>query len=739
MTEINVNMLTTNINYLMSRMFSINHIDFTLTSNQINNSRTLQIIAEHSTKKRIDVKLPKQLQNIKKTDLENILHILGLCWTDCDTTSFIEQNFSSAVLCRVLEQSDVYTELLKYFSCSHDLDRIILRYVESQIKEPLIDLGFLVALSESKYIDKLRNRIDPDLIPRLLKCVDMNMLDLKTFVKILGMIKSEDRYRFIDISCLSLERPDDYRVFDPQIALKKIENFSFGVLDDEFMNQIDHRHVFFAGGSLVSCFEDKYHEWSDIDLWVSGDTASDILAHTFNLLGVLRKAYLRHGFDKLIWSCSNNVITCYCVGYLRNIQIIMVEGDASKNVGDFDFDCVKVYMKNRRIYGSIVFIKSVIENKICDVLVDKLKDYRVVKALIKGYKFSDELMQNPIIHRMVSGYKHHKQEHSGYLIHSNDEILTDNDSKRQLSDIICKTRNKFYYPSLSDYDEFANKSMPYHESRVYYMVNMMCGHKQVTTDLNYIEKYLDNIAKTDKGLKFTTQYTEKEKEVYNKLKNIDGIDLDNMYLQTTININRESPRILIPIMYQVDEMATKFDFVTNELVLDSEPFHRFNPHFCNDVNDPKIFGIKLRRMDNKPNHSEIVKIFELIDMFDTSLKELFNAPFTIRDMNNDKDLSIKGAEYHNLIKKVVMCDGDERHDDDHSYVRFHFLIDRKSKLLTEIYEKGQKVHIAQFSDLRNVIKYNSRVILRARFDHLSISKHPKIIFPKLSLTRIDVL
>ncbi len=718
-------------------MFSINHIDFTLTTNQINNSRTLQIIADHSTKKRIDVKLPKHLQNIRKTDLENILYILGLCWTDCDTSSFIEQTFSNAMLCRVLEQSDMYIELLKYFSCSHDLDRVILKYVESQIKEPLIDLGFLMALSESKHIDKLQNRVDPNLIPRLLKCVDMNMLDLKTFVKILGMIKPEDKYRFIDMSYLSLERPDDYRVFDPQIALKKLENFSFGVLDDEFMNQIDHRHVFFAGGSLVSCFEDKHHEWSDIDLWVSGDTASDILAHTFNLLGVLRKAYLRHGFDKLLWSCSNNVITCYCVGYLRNIQIIMVEGDVSKNVGDFDFDCVKVYMKNQRIYGSIVFIKSFIENKICDVVVDKLKDYRVMKALIKGHKFSGDLMQNPIIHRMVSGYEDYKQNHSRYLIHSNDEkkqnaveILIDNDSNRQLSDIICKTRNKFYYPSLSDYDEFGNKSIPYHESRVYYMVNMMCGHKQVTTDLNHIEKYLDNIAKTDKGLKFTTQYTEKEREAYNKLKNIDGIDLDNMYLQTNVNINRELPRILIPIMYQVDGMATKFDFVTNELVLDSEPFQRFDPRFYDDVNDPKIFGIKLRRMDNKPNHSEIVKIFELIDMFDTSLKELFNAPFTIRDMNNDSDLSIKSTEYHNLIK---------RHDDDHSYVRFHLLTDRGSNLLTDIYDKGQKVHIAQLSDLRNVIKYNSRVILRARFDHLSISKHPKLIFPKLSLTRIDVL
>lgn len=771
----------------MSRTFSINHIDFLLSPEQISNSKTLQIIVDHSSKKKIDVKLPKSVQNITKNDLKNILYILGLPEIeDVDDKeqidAFIKHNLSDTVMTCILERYNLYSSLLKYLNSPHDLKYIINRYVELRIESQRIDAQFLISLSKSVLIDKVQNLIRVDQIPHLLRWRDMGVMSMMTFVKILGMVRPEDRYQFIDISSLKLKRlgqdidsddPESNQeiVFDPQIAIKKLDDFSFNVLDADFMNQIDHKHVFFAGGSLISCYEEQQHDWSDIDLWVNADDKMSVLLNTFKLLSVLKEAFERHGYDKLLWSCSNNVVTCYCVGYNRNIQIVMVKGDPSKNVDGFDFDYVKAYMKNHRIYGSIAFIKSFVEKKICDVVVEKLKEFRVVKSLIKGYRFSDELMQNPIINDAVTRYNEYKRlEQAGYQIcpqvvekkeeqikHNNkdDEDLVDmmigEDNKppaRQITDVICKTRNKFYYPSETDYDEFANRLVPYHQSRAYYMINTMCGHKIVSTDLNDIEKYLSNVINSDKGFEFTTQYTAEEREAYNKIKKIDDIDLDNMYLQTNIYIG-QSPQIRVPVMYQVDGVATKFEFVTDELVLDSDPFERFNEKFYRSENDPKLFNLRLRKMRNKPNHPEIDKIFGLIDIFDTSLKDLFNEPFVIRNTETDKDVIIRGCEYNSLIKRFMIDDEDsddegmyrkKQKDNANDFVKFHLNVDRESKLLTEIYNKGQKVDIIQLPDLRNVVKYKSRVIIKARFEHLAISKgQPKMVFPKLFVTRIDVL
>lgn len=781
----------------MNRIFSINHIDFLLSPEQVSNSKTLQIIVDHSNKKNIDVKLPKDIQNVTKTDLNNILYIMGLKVIDNENDNneieaFIKQNLSDTLMYRVLERYDVYTGMLRYFSCPHNLDRIMDHYIESRINTHRIDTQFLTYLSKSKFIDKVQNHVSVSLIPSLLRWQNVNnMLELLAFTKILEMLKHEDRYQFIDISHTSLKRINQNDrdleqcvnadvVFDPRVALSKLDKFSFGIIDEDFMNHIDHKHVFFAGGSLISCFEDEQHEWSDIDLWVNADDTMNVLLHTFKLLNTLKESFNRHGYGNLLWSCSNNVITCYCVNYNRNIQIVMVKGDPSKNVDGFDFDYVKAYMKNRRIFGSIVFIKSFIEKKICDVVVEKLKEFRVVKSLIKGYRFSDQLMQNSIISDAVLKYNEYKLlKHAGYQICPDvpdkkelvkelakdlieernqdidvvDMMLTEASEKpqgRQITEVICKTRNKFYYPSLSDYNEFANRVVPYHESRAYYMINMMCGHKIVTTNLDDIEKYLTNTVNADKGFEFTTQYTAEEREAYNKIKKIDNIDLDNMYLLTNIYINPGSPQIRMPIMYQVDGVATKFDFVSDELVFDSEPFDRYNNKFYQSADDPRMFNVKLRKMRTQPNHPEIEKIFRLIDIFDTSLRDLFSEPFTIKNTENGKDFHLRGYVYQNLIKGYEINEIDDDEIDDnikkrqndyaHQYAKFHLLIDKQSNLLTEIYEKGKKVQIAQLSDMRNIIKYKSRVILRGRFEHLAIQRmQSKHIFPKLSLTRIDVL
>ena len=365
-------------------------------------------------------------------------------------------------------------------------------------------------------------------------------------------ILSKKIKNFVDITDLWIKHSTDtiyVKTFHSLAAIQGLENFSYGVLDENFMSQIDHQHIFFAGGSLLSCFTQKIYQWSDIDMWVCGESETDIINNTIKLLQLLEHSFRTKGYDKLLWSIMNNVITCYCVGYSRNIQIIMVKGDAETNINNFDFDYVKVFMRNNKIYSTLEFIDSFIEKKISYTYqIDNIKDNRLLKALMKGYSVSDELMNIKKIAHIVNQYN----------------ALYDNSKKDepniQFINSISKIRNKYYYPTEFEYVEFVSKKEPYYESRVYYMINQMCGHDIIHNNLSDI---ISNLTlKTHNKVNFTTQYTvnysdnnthmikklPKDTEAKYILVDPENVDKNNgLCIQAKTFIHPESKRIKIPI------------------------------------------------------------------------------------------------------------------------------------------------------------------------------------------------
>lgn len=809
----------------MNHIFTINYIDFLLTSQHIANSNVLQIIMEQSNDKIINIKLPKKFQNVTKQDLADVLYILGLgnLTKDDDQTldQYVKNNFTKKIMLNILEKYDTYACLLDYFDNtkkqSHDLIKIVNCYTDlhiygseyktieyqdgdedkdedkdvNEIQDDLLDEiiitvddpVFILALCRSKLtsgrtkltsgriklLDKLQNNICAKMINPLSWYMDLNILDPMIFMKILGMIKPEDKRQFIDISSIIINKcikNNDKITFNPDIIKKRLGEFSFNILDEEFMESLDHRYVFFAGGSFLGAIQGFLPGWSDIDLWVCGDDKETILEQTFKLLHSLQDAFYNKGYINLLWSCNKNVITSYCVGYSRNIQIIMVQGQASKNVNEFDFDYLRTYMKNNKIYGSVESIQRLIENKVSEIPIDKLKTFRIVKSLVKGYDFSDNLLQNAMISETVKKYNKYntckENKEFGYIDQIQEEInpntaksvdSMDSMDSESLMNLLCRTINKYYYPVLSDYQQFKASLVPYHESRAYYMINIMCGHKIVRTNLEDIEKDLNLIVK-EKDFSFTTQYTIENKKAYIKMKHIDNINLDNMYLQTNIRVYM-SPMHYIPIMYNVNNVMTKFEFTTDKFILNTHPFFRKIRRNDNDNNKTELdlCKIRLKLMKHIENQPEIIKIFNLIEQFDASMKDLFAEPFRLKNIDTGKEFTLRRPKYCDLIKHPnyhVPIDDDSVDDEpiddgainimDHTYIVFNMMFDKEENITTQIYHKGIKKHIAALKDIENIIKYTSNVVLHGRFERIYFRKDMyHHVYPKLFLTRIDVM
>jgi hypothetical protein len=571
--------------------------------------------------------------------------------------------------------------------------------------------------------------------------------------------KSVDTHNFVDITDLGikLSKTDTefVKIFNPQMVIQGLENFSYGVLDARFMAQIDHQHVFFAGGSLLSCFTKISYHWSDIDLWVNGDSESEILSNTIQLLVLLEESFRNKGYDKLIWSCMNNVITCYCVGYSRNIQIIMVKGSAEKNIDEFDFDYVKVFMKNNKIYGTLEFVDSFIEKQISHTyMTDKIKDSRLLKALIKGYKVTDELMKNEKIANIVNQYNQ--------MYDANKQTKPNS----QFINTLSKIRNKYYYPTELEYVEFINRRVPYYESRVYYMINQMCGHNDIHSDLDGIVAML--VEKRTNKINFTTQYAvhysgnnisdivpKKDHENKNILVDPENTDKNGgLCIQNRTFIHPESKRIKIPIRVFNNNHCVIF---TGPLTINSRFLWNYSAYNVGSRIEDKYKKFALVRSCKYPNtDTNIDKIFDQFRIIDGSLMKFFNKidktnPLIIYDDKTKKDINIEKAEYQTLVRSNShnMYYNHEPKEPTWENIKFHLMFSYDGKLETTIWKNKEALplKITNINEIGKILSYNTRVELACILSHLSGSKEilkPRTcgqtqIYPKLNVLQIRII
>ena len=546
------------------------------------------------------------------------------------------------------------------------------------------------------------------------------------------------------------------KIFNSQIVIQGLENLSYGVLDEQFMSQIDHQHVFFAGGSLISCFTKISYHWSDIDLWVNGESESEIVSNTIKLQSLLEKSFRNKGYDKLIWSYMNNVITCYCVGYSRNIQIIMVKGSAEKNIDGFDFDYVKVFMKNNKIYGTLEFIDSFIEKQISQSYqTDKIKDSRLLKALIKGYKVSDELMKVEKIANIINQYNQ---------LYNVDMYDANKQSKpnAQFINTLSKIRNKYYYPTELEYVEFVNKKVPYYESRVYYMINQMCGHDNIHSDSDDIVAML--VKKQTNKINFTTQYAVNysgenisnnipkflPKDLKNKNIVVDPENTDKnggLCIQNIIFIHPESKRIKIPIRVFNNNHCV---ILTGPLTINSRFLWNYSAYNVGSRIEDKYKKFSLVRSCKYPNtDANIDKIFDQIRVIDDNLLKYFNKidetnPLIIYDDKTKKNINIKKGKYQSLVRSNNYdCYENKQKEPTWENIKFHFMFSYDGKLETTIWKNKEVVplKITDISELGKILSYNTRVEFACVLSHLSVSKtsSDKNIWPRLNVLQIRII
>jgi hypothetical protein len=463
----------------------------------------------------------------------------------------------------------------------------------------------------------------------------------------LSNVKNDDE--FIDITDKLIPRKNGTPLnINPKLIMQSLCDFSNrqvldlgtkdignNILDERFMDSLNHDYVCISGGALLGCINDSYKEWSDIDFWVCAKQIDILYKQTMELIDNIVLAFY-HNIktksedvkpDELLWSINNNVITAYCVGYNRNIQIIMMTDSIQGVVSNFDLDYVKVYMCNNRIHGTVSFIKSLSNNKIYNKCNydGYISHNRIVKALLKGYEFDPSSYDdNGLIENIVMEYNNYME----HMASSTAPKILDCLKYSKIISTITKVTNKFYYPTKGEYDDYisyAQNIMPDKVPRLKFIINAIFDHNVIVTNRDDLNKVLlSTLNFKNKCINFTSRYEIRSPDSDNVKNDINMIDTDNIQhitnISTSMFVNlknthaydaKTSPVIHIPIRYITpSNMIHRVCFTTNILAMvdNKHIFAKYNSNFHHDKNDPIIYTFKiwedLKHSDPEPSVSE---------------------------------------------------------------------------------------------------------------------------------------
>jgi hypothetical protein len=569
-----------------------------------------------------------------------------------------------------------------------------------------------------------------------------------TFLKLLKRANNDNRTEFIDVSGLILEFYSSKENigftglnFEQENIQYNYADMTYNIFDEKFFDELNTLPgVFLAGGSLLGCaaaHKSVYPPWQDIDLWVwpesddkddgkcsssSLNLAQNIMKNLNALLLFLVSTFESKGKTKIVWSTRKNVITMYCAEYRRNIQIVLMKGTPESIVSQFDMEYVKAYYSKGKIYATSQFLLTNIE-KVLISQNNKTSSHRIIKAVLKGFKFSEL-------------------------------PCTDINTSKIVSDI----KNKYYFPTMDEITTFeADILDPANimNNRLAYMIEKINGHTKLFTSSNKLTNYFATLLHSiDDVVFFSSQYETKLEEFSSKVVNI-----DELYA----NVNKITPRydnilydkydmLIYSLKYTNEQMKdNKPCFVTDPIKLQWYPFKFFDKNLYNTQDSIDLFSsFKLwsySDVDDSRMDSGTHQVFDCIRTFDeefkTQIENKLNWNKTIDKVKYIKNITEKPLTKNYFSKYIDF----ELWFGEYSVTESTNLENPNipvyittRKLLTKIYYLNERITINKLSELHKYIKRDTVLKLTFVLDTLKIRKmvdyEARINF---IITRIDIM
>jgi hypothetical protein len=236
------------------------------------------------------------------------------------------------------------------------------------------------------YLNNDMLKINEQYIDIFKQCNENKELHLHKLLK--NNIRNNEKYYdlfllnvYDHISPHLIKSIDDFKI--------KFNEITFGVLQ-----KLSWDNIIIAGGSSIICLLTRdipYNKYSDIDIWVYGETSLDRNNKHKEILNYFESIF----GDNLYFSVNHSVITIIICGVKRNFQIILTNHKHKYQIIQrFDMDYVKCLYDGENVYGTVDFIEAINSNCASFVKNDEMTpsnqtDFRLVKAYHKGFTIND--------------------------------------------------------------------------------------------------------------------------------------------------------------------------------------------------------------------------------------------------------------------------------------------------------------------------------------------------------------
>jgi hypothetical protein len=738
-----------------------------------------------------------------------------------------EDNFIIKSIMSPLEY-DKYFDFLKFLRYN-DIDNFISSvstYIENVLKNGKHNNKYLYDLMQSSLSNifinsdkKYRIAIDTQEMINSFKNSEINY---DTFLLLLKKAHEYNHSEFVNITGLLLEEAKlDFRI---ESIDKNYESMSHNIFNNEFCEQLKQMHgIFLSGGSLVSCANSRFNIedislWSDIDIWVYpesydtkideskkiGDEIDDLPEESVNkaingitdtnyyiliknletLLKLLVRRFETFGKSKILFSSRKNVINLYCADYKRNIQIILMNDDPTNVISQFDMDYVQAYYSRDSIYCNVQFLLSNIEKTIMKML-ESTTETRIIKAFLKGYKFSNEIKN---INQLCEN-KFLEELNLPFDVFPETDEEENGDMINQVMDIT----NKYYFPTIEEIITFENDQRKYNtmsvssdtnishmhnfeiKNRLVYMIHKITGHNNLYVSMDTLLKHMNRSMNLFNVVDFFSSKYENDNQKFRiRVCNIDQFDITKIvpFDMYKIPVSDDYRMITIPFKYSCGSLTNMNDsktwikpcFLTEAINLQSYPFPKYCPEFHRSMDDCKLFDLTVW-LNEATSEKGILQIFDLVQSLDDMYSDIINNSQNFKLWFEEqgkisKPLKLKNVKYHNRIINITYPNFDDEDDDDHvvatkkekiekinKRIKFklwfspmdEFSENDNRKLLTKIIYLGKVVTINKLSELHKYIKKDVTLKLTIVLDTMKIKKLEPTAHLFLVITKIDII
>lgn len=499
---------------------------------------------------------------------------------------------------------------------------------------------------------------------------------------------------------------------------ERMENFSHGILSYTLMRAIDWNCTYISGGFLLSCITGEKYDWSDLDIWIYSKTIKECNEKTIEFIDLITWELNGKGYNKIVWSNNNNVLTMYCVGLNINLQIIMTTQGPNECIGKFDLDYIQCYYSNLMLMGTSWFLESLISKKI-GYISSSTRIGRVVKALLKDYGFVEnsrgEIVANIV--NIVGGYKSDTYDEL-FL----DEITLVRQSvdlwktKKEIMDegmvsvkMIEDVMKKYYYPSAEDFDD-REKSERIIVDRI--------GHRDVYWNLIELEEKIRGgmISVFDpvyvqKDVLFPCGKEFGEREGQTEICAIEKM-MSDVCVGNISEIRNYKWKGEIMLKYCDNDQLFDLFVRTDEIILSRWPLNIIGEYYKMHMK------IKIWKTEGK----DAIALFQFFGDIDERLSEI------------TKHLG-KKSKYCGVVKEYEDCDGKKT-----KYVNLKLVRggENGKNILTEFYFGGKKIDVND-DNIGEIVKEGIKVRFVISIVRMFMANTGHMMcYPTLFLHRVDV-